>query len=521
MDEACSREGRRRPTQTPPVVCCIYPMAQGLASHMALCPRHAGCPRQAAQPQARAPPAWLDARPLWRCARPAARRLTATAVAAVEDAPSTSAPAEEAAPEDEFLNAMDFTNTEDLYARFNQLLEAGVADFKEGDKVTGVIATCAHPARCGGARLGGRRLRRLVAAAARALAWRSYAAACLPGRGVGAPRWLTGCLRLGQRGPEGSVCGDWWQDAGLLPLGRAQPVQALQGAHPRLGRAPARCRWAPVPARALRGSQACAVSAASRVAFRTCALGVQRAAAGRALPPGRAERCAAPGERPAAAPSLRAGAHGADAGHGARVPDHAHGQPDGRGAAIGEEDRDGDPVAAPAAAARPQGLRARGGRAVERQPQRRARGLLWPDGLRAGQPHPQRARLPRPRPPARLPRRTPARAACTSLLRVWSSLRLPFAGAERRLQPRASRRARMPRTARAARARPAGQPSERLAGLQSRTPCNPATLLGLLVGLRRGRPRMRRAGHQPGHDGGHGADLLRAGHQTPTTQEGF
>lgn len=38
---------------------------------------------------------------------------------------------------------MDFTNTEDLYARFNQLLEQGVAEHKQGDKVTGIIATCA------------------------------------------------------------------------------------------------------------------------------------------------------------------------------------------------------------------------------------------------------------------------------------------------------------------------------------------------------------------------------------------
>ncbi|KAK9827732.1 hypothetical protein WJX81_007013 [Elliptochloris bilobata] len=36
---------------------------------------------------------------------------------------------------------MDFTNAEDLYARFNQLLDQGVADFQQGDKVTGVIAT--------------------------------------------------------------------------------------------------------------------------------------------------------------------------------------------------------------------------------------------------------------------------------------------------------------------------------------------------------------------------------------------
>ena len=67
----------------------------------------------------------------------------------MEDAPSTSAPApedveEEVESEDEFANAMDFTNVDDLYARFNQLLDAGVADFQAGDKITGVIATCAE-----------------------------------------------------------------------------------------------------------------------------------------------------------------------------------------------------------------------------------------------------------------------------------------------------------------------------------------------------------------------------------------
>lgn len=112
-------------------------MAQGLATQMALCHRQTGtCHTQPAQQQ-RGHCAWQNPR---RCARPAARHLTATAVAAVEDAPSTSAPSPE---EQEFVNAMDFTNTEDLYARFNQLLEQGVAEHKQGDKVTGIIATCA------------------------------------------------------------------------------------------------------------------------------------------------------------------------------------------------------------------------------------------------------------------------------------------------------------------------------------------------------------------------------------------
>lgn len=112
-------------------------MAQGLATQMALCHRQsAHCHNQALQQQRGHCAAWQTPR---RCARPAARHLTATAVAAVEDAPSTSS----AAPEEEFVNAMDFTNTEDLYARFNQLLEQGVAEHKQGDKVTGIIATCA------------------------------------------------------------------------------------------------------------------------------------------------------------------------------------------------------------------------------------------------------------------------------------------------------------------------------------------------------------------------------------------
>lgn len=115
----------------------------------ALCHHHAPqCHRHAAQHQ----PLGLARRPTPRTGRPcrrrlAVRQLTVTAVAAVEDAPSTSAPApdvEEMESEDEFANAMDFTNVDDLYARFNQLLDAGVADFQAGDKVTGVIATCAE-----------------------------------------------------------------------------------------------------------------------------------------------------------------------------------------------------------------------------------------------------------------------------------------------------------------------------------------------------------------------------------------
>lgn len=108
------------------------------------------CHRHAAQQQPLGParrPTPCTGRPCRR--RPAARQLTVTAVAAVEDAPSTSAPApedteEEVESEDEFANAMDFTNVDDLYARFNQLLDAGVADFQAGDKITGVIATCAQ-----------------------------------------------------------------------------------------------------------------------------------------------------------------------------------------------------------------------------------------------------------------------------------------------------------------------------------------------------------------------------------------
>ena len=114
-----------------------------------LCHHAPQCHRHAAQQQPLGParrPTPRTGRPCRR--RPAARQLTVTAVAAVEDAPSTSAPApedveEEVESEDEFANAMDFTNVDDLYARFNQLLDAGVADFQAGDKITGVIATCA------------------------------------------------------------------------------------------------------------------------------------------------------------------------------------------------------------------------------------------------------------------------------------------------------------------------------------------------------------------------------------------
>ena len=117
-----------------------------------LCHHHAPqCHRYAAQQQPLGParrPTPRTGRPCRH--RPAARLLTVTAVAAVEDAPSTSAPApededEEEEADSEFANAMDFTNVDDLYARFNQLLDAGVADFHAGDKITGVIATCATP----------------------------------------------------------------------------------------------------------------------------------------------------------------------------------------------------------------------------------------------------------------------------------------------------------------------------------------------------------------------------------------
>jgi len=73
-----------------------------------------------------------------------------TCVAAVEEeapsagqeAPSTSGEAQDP----EFQFAMDFTRTEDLYKRFNELLDKQMMDVKLGDKVTGTVARCVLPA---------------------------------------------------------------------------------------------------------------------------------------------------------------------------------------------------------------------------------------------------------------------------------------------------------------------------------------------------------------------------------------
>ena len=70
-----------------------------------------------------------------------------TRVAAVEEeAPAAS---QEAATtsnkeeDDEFKFAFDFTNTDDLYKRFNELIERQAPELQLGDRVIGTVARCA------------------------------------------------------------------------------------------------------------------------------------------------------------------------------------------------------------------------------------------------------------------------------------------------------------------------------------------------------------------------------------------
>ena len=76
----------------------------------------------------------------------AKRAAFSTFVAAVEDAPaaetdpSTSAPEEQQQEPDDFTGAIDFTNTDELYKRFNELLERQGREIKLNDKVMGTVA---------------------------------------------------------------------------------------------------------------------------------------------------------------------------------------------------------------------------------------------------------------------------------------------------------------------------------------------------------------------------------------------
>lgn len=63
-----------------------------------------------------------------------------TYVAAVEEAPSAQSAPSTSEEDEEFKFAIDFTNTDDLYKRFNELLERQSMDIKLGDKVTGTIS---------------------------------------------------------------------------------------------------------------------------------------------------------------------------------------------------------------------------------------------------------------------------------------------------------------------------------------------------------------------------------------------
>ena len=71
------------------------------------------------------------------------RGLLTTFVAAVEDAPAETAPSPsppQQEEEDEFAGAIDFTNTDELYRRFNELLEQHSREIRLNDKVVGTIA---------------------------------------------------------------------------------------------------------------------------------------------------------------------------------------------------------------------------------------------------------------------------------------------------------------------------------------------------------------------------------------------
>jgi hypothetical protein len=75
------------------------------------------------------------------------RSAFTTCVAAVEEeAPAASQEAAtNSSPEedDEFKFAFDFTNTDDLYKRFNELIERQGPELQLGDKVLGTVARCA------------------------------------------------------------------------------------------------------------------------------------------------------------------------------------------------------------------------------------------------------------------------------------------------------------------------------------------------------------------------------------------
>ena len=70
-----------------------------------------------------------------------------TRVAAVEEeAPAASqqaATTSDAEEDDEFKFAFDFTNTDDLYKRFNELIERQAPELQVGDRVIGTVARCA------------------------------------------------------------------------------------------------------------------------------------------------------------------------------------------------------------------------------------------------------------------------------------------------------------------------------------------------------------------------------------------
>ena len=74
------------------------------------------------------------------------RGLLTTFVAAVEDAPAETAPStssqeqQQQEQQDEFAGAMDFTNADELYKRFNELLEQSNREIQLHDKVVGTIA---------------------------------------------------------------------------------------------------------------------------------------------------------------------------------------------------------------------------------------------------------------------------------------------------------------------------------------------------------------------------------------------
>lgn len=90
---------------------------------------------------------------LARSARQQGRSLSSrrsaftTCVAAVEEeAPAASQEAAtNSSPEedDDFKFAFDFTNTDDLYKRFNELIERQGPELQLGDKVLGTVARCA------------------------------------------------------------------------------------------------------------------------------------------------------------------------------------------------------------------------------------------------------------------------------------------------------------------------------------------------------------------------------------------